>query len=375
MLWFPVFWSSWSSRLRPLTHDHSFTSLCSNKVSPTERNQSEHRNQLIHEAPSESLEVESQALGENLKKSIIRKLKADETPKLLQMFLKASKRHATRFFSSLRLGPEKPSSCVILLHGLGDTAEGWLHGAHFLAESLPETRFLLPTAPVQPVSLNGGMAMPSWYDIRGLGERADEPCDGIDDSRKTVQSLIQAQLDEGLTHEKIILAGFSQGGALSLYTGLSLDYRIAGIVCMSGYLPFTRSFRATPEALQTPVLHCHGSADQMVQLSWAEAGVESLRRQNVKVDFRLYDMGHSACEEELEEVGDWMADHFKWVGKLDDVGCKRAKEVLDCKLGLRCSVQSETTWIYCHWAGLYCFLTSYLVWWIKLFVNEWGWWQ
>ena len=130
------------------------------------------------------------------------------------MFVKAYGRHAGRLFSTLRLGPEKPSSCVIFLHGLGDTAEGWLHGAHFLAASLPQTRFLLPTAPIQPVSLNGGMAMPSWYDIRGLGERADEPCDGIEESRKTVEGLIQEQLDAGMTSERIILAGFSQGGGI-----------------------------------------------------------------------------------------------------------------------------------------------------------------
>lgn len=227
------------------------------------------------------------------------------------MFVKAYGRHAGRLFSTLRLGPEKPSSCVIFLHGLGDTAEGWLHGAHFLAASLPQTRFLLPTAPIQPVSLNGGMAMPSWYDIRGLGERADEPCDGIEESRKTVEGLIQEQLDAGMTSERIILAGFSQGGALSLYTGLSLDCQIAGIVCMSGYLPFTRSFRPTRQALHTPVLHCHGSADQMVRLAWAEAGLEHLRQQQVSVDWRLYDMGHSACEEELEDVGEWMDERLK----------------------------------------------------------------
>ncbi|CAJ1363079.1 unnamed protein product, partial [Effrenium voratum] len=102
-----------------------------------------------------------------------------------------------------RLGPSKPSSCVVLLHGLGDTAEGWLGGAHHLAASLPETRFVLPTAPTQPVSLNGGMPMPSWYDIRGLGERSDEPCDGIEESRQRVEQLIQGELDAGLAPEKI----------------------------------------------------------------------------------------------------------------------------------------------------------------------------
>ncbi|CAJ1394811.1 unnamed protein product [Effrenium voratum] len=218
-----------------------------------------------------------------------------------------------RWFSGrvARLGPSKPSSCVVLLHGLGDTAEGWLGGAHHLAASLPETRFVLPTAPTQPVSLNGGMPMPSWYDIRGLGERSDEPCDGIEESRQRVEQLIQDELDAGLAPEKIVLAGFSQGGALSLYTGLRLPIRLAGVVCMSGYLPFTRTFATSPEAAQVPVLHCHGSADGVVRLDWAEAGAERLRQLAVPLEMRLYDMGHSACEEELDDVAEWIAERVK----------------------------------------------------------------
>ncbi|CAL1145689.1 unnamed protein product, partial [Cladocopium goreaui] len=216
-----------------------------------------------------------------------------------------------RGFSALRLEPPKaPRSAVILLHGLGDTAEGWLSGAHFLLQGLPETRFLLPTAPIQAVTLNGGMAMPSWYDIRGLGERADEPCDGIEDSRATVKKLIQEQLDEGIPADKMILAGFSQGGALSLYTGLLLEHRLAGIVCMSGYLPFSRSFQPSASALKTPVLHCHGTADHLVQLPWAEAGLQRLREVQISVEWRLYDMGHSACEDELEDVTEWIAERL-----------------------------------------------------------------
>ncbi|CAE7180444.1 Lypla1, partial [Symbiodinium pilosum] len=148
----------------------------------------------------------------------------------------------------IRLGKDDASSAVILLHGLGDTAHGWAGGASVLLNMLPNTRFVLPTAPVQPVTLNGGLPMPSWYDIAGLEDRADENCEGLEESCATVEALIQEQKSHGIPLEKIVVAGFSQGGALSLYTGLSRTYRLGGLVCMSGYLPFARTFTPSPEA-------------------------------------------------------------------------------------------------------------------------------
>eukprot|EP00403_Amphidinium_massartii_P007906 CAMPEP_0178372640 /NCGR_PEP_ID=MMETSP0689_2-20121128/1457_1 /TAXON_ID=160604 /ORGANISM="Amphidinium massartii, Strain CS-259" /LENGTH=219 /DNA_ID=CAMNT_0019992569 /DNA_START=101 /DNA_END=757 /DNA_ORIENTATION=+ len=178
-----------------------------------------------------------------------------------------------------------PSSAVILSHGLGDTAYGWVDGAQILAAALPGTRFILPTAPVQPVTLNGGMACNSWYDIKGLSDRADESCDGIEESRAYIEQLIDGVLETGLPLEKIIVAGFSQGGALSLYTGLLRRKKLAGIVCMSGYLPFTQKFTPAEEVITTPVLHCHGSADQVVRLPWAEAGCRRLQETGVSVQW------------------------------------------------------------------------------------------
>merc|ERR1712183_121000 len=100
---------------------------------------------------------------------------------------------------------------MFLLHGLGDTAAGWADAAVHFSAHLPHVKFVLPTAPVQPVTLNGGMEMPSWYDIKGLGQRSEEPCHGLDESRQKVCRLIEEELTMGVAHRRIVLGGFSQG--------------------------------------------------------------------------------------------------------------------------------------------------------------------
>lgn len=160
------------------------------------------------------------------------------------------------------------SGLVVICHGLGDTAEGFVDVAERLASQMPHVRFILPTAPTQPVTMNMGMPMPSWYDIAGLDEHSNERCDGIEHSRSTLSRILDAEHDTtGLPYYRMVLAGFSQGGALSLYTGMQLPNhkRPAGIVMLSGYLPNSKGFRITPGLEDTPVLHCHGAADPMVR--------------------------------------------------------------------------------------------------------------
>lgn len=125
-----------------------------------------------------------------------------------------------------------------------------------LAAKLPYTKFILPTAEVQPVTLNGGMRMNSWYDIVGLDERANEACHGIEASQKRLLDLLQAEHEAtGLPYSRMVLAGFSQGGALSLYTGLQLAQPLAGIVVLSGYLPAAAKVSITAGLERTPVWH------------------------------------------------------------------------------------------------------------------------
>ena len=123
----------------------------------------------------------------------------------------------------------KHSASFVLIHGLGDSAYGWLDVAEHLSTLHPHVKFILPTASEKPVTLNGGMEMPSWYDIKGLETRASETCDGIDESKQYITSLIENENKNGIPYKRIILGGFSQGGALSLFTSLQIDQTLAGV--------------------------------------------------------------------------------------------------------------------------------------------------
>lgn len=165
------------------------------------------------------------------------------------------------------------SATVILMHGLGDSGDGWLDSAQLIAERMPYTKFILPNAPRQPVTLNGGMRMNAWYDIKSLSAEDGADCiDGVANSITIVRDLINAEIALGIRNDRIALAGFSQGGAMSLYCGLQLpsELKPAGLLVMSGYLPGSNHFKLTPGFEEVPILHCHGSADPVVQYRWGQ---------------------------------------------------------------------------------------------------------
>jgi predicted esterase len=141
-------------------------------------------------------------------------------------------------------------------------------------------------------------------------KRSDEACDGIEQSRARICDLISDELSAGIPNRNIVLGGFSQGAALSLYAGLQMDSSLGGIVALSGYLPKPAEWRAgvTPAARTTPVMLCHGDEDQMVRAEWAHDAVASLRDAGVSsVTFKLYrGMGHSTSEEEVVDVLEWL---------------------------------------------------------------------
>lgn len=164
----------------------------------------------------------------------------------------------------------RQSGTVILMHGLGDSAEGLSDIAEHWGKSMPHIKFVLPTASNRPVTMNGGMRMNAWYDIVGLDDRASESCDGIDHSVNTIRDLLAKESALGLPYSRMALAGFSQGGAMSLFTGLQLpepEQKLAGLAVMSGYLPGAALFKLTPGLESTPVFHCHGSADPVVSFA------------------------------------------------------------------------------------------------------------
>lgn len=157
--------------------------------------------------------------------------------------------------------------------------------------------------------MNMGMAMPSWYDITGLDERSNENCNGIDQSQATIHTILQKEhADTSLPYHRMLLAGFSQGGALSLFTGMQMpaeSQKLGGIVVMSGYLPASKKFTITPGLEDTPILHCHGEADPMVQVAMARRSQQVLKEMKGATDYELKTypgLVHSVNPEEVMEV-------------------------------------------------------------------------
>lgn len=196
------------------------------------------------------------------------------------------------------------------IHGLGDTNMGWADVAGYLhmSDKLGHVKFVLPNAPTSPVTLNGGMSMPSWYDITSLDERAGQECAGIEDSCATVTALIEEELAAGIPLSRIVVGGFSQGGAMSLYAGLQYDGTLAGVCVMSGYLPKSETFSVPESAKLTPVAHFHGVDDPTVKLEWAQKSVDLVREKGV-AEYTLTEyegMGHSTSPEEIADVRLWL---------------------------------------------------------------------
>lgn len=209
-------------------------------------------------------------------------------------------------------GPS-PQWWVILLHGLGDSGHGWAPVApHIVQPGWPSVRFVFPHAPMQPVTINGGMRMPSWYDIVDLTDidhRADEA--GLAESGAAVEALIAKEAERGVPASRLILAGFSQGGAVTLTLGLRRDEPLAGLVGLSTYLPM--SGRVLSEARRgdpLPVFLAHGLHDPMLPIRAGELAAEQVRSLGHDVEWHSYPMQHEACAEELADLGAWLSKRF-----------------------------------------------------------------
>jgi lysophospholipase II len=181
-----------------------------------------------------------------------------------------------------------------------------------LSRSMPHVKFILPTAPTQPVTMNMGMSMPSWYDIVGLDERSNEKCPGLEQSQARIAGILQNEHEQtGLSYQRMVLAGFSQGGALSLFTGLQLPQKLAAVVCMSGYLPAAAKFKITAGLEDTPVLHCHGTQDGVVQYQMAVKSQEMVQSKGA-VDYQLksYSIAHTVSPSEVNDVLTFLQKHL-----------------------------------------------------------------
>ena len=201
-------------------------------------------------------------------------------------------------------GPN-PTHSVVWLHGLGADGNDF---APIVPElRLPESlavRFIFPHAPVQPVTINGGMAMRAWYDILVPNLVRIEDEKGIRQSEKNVDALIQREVARGIPTENIVLAGFSQGCAMTLHTGLRTPYKLAGLMALSGYLPLmdmADKDRHSANA-HTPVFMAHGSFDPVVVIARAEASHQKLTSRGYSVQWHTYPMQHSVCPEEIRDM-------------------------------------------------------------------------
>jgi phospholipase/carboxylesterase len=206
-----------------------------------------------------------------------------------------------------------PVGTVIWMHGLG--ADGWdfvpIVRELALAEDLP-LRFIFPNAPVRPVTINNGYEMRAWYDIvmADIGRQPDEA--GIRQSQAQVEAFVAREKTRGIPARKIVLAGFSQGGAIALHTGLRHGEALAGILALSTYLPLgeTLARESSDANSRVPIFMAHGSQDQVVPIALARSSRATLESRGLSPEWHDYPMPHSVCAEEVGEISAWLAARF-----------------------------------------------------------------
>jgi phospholipase/carboxylesterase len=199
----------------------------------------------------------------------------------------------------------KPDAAIIWLHGLG--ADG-----HDFEPIVPELvargerawRFVFPNAPVRPVTWNNGMRMRAWYDISGIGGAAAEDVAGFRQADAQIRELITREVSRSIPTTRIVLAGFSQGGAVSLYVAPRLEQKLAGVMALSTYLPCESTFLAQRAAANdsTPILVAHGSADPVVPLAMGIKARDFLKTHGYEVEWHDYPMPHSVCPAEVADI-------------------------------------------------------------------------
>ncbi|KAL7929964.1 Phospholipase/carboxylesterase/thioesterase [Trichoderma chlorosporum] len=218
------------------------------------------------------------------------------------------------------------TATVIFVHGLGDSGSGWADAVRMwqAKHRLDEVKFVLPNARIRPITINQGYPMPAWFDLKSLGGAAgrnldekarDEDEDGILESRAYLYSLIQQEVSDGISSDRIVLGGFSQGGAMSIFAGLTAPFRLGGIVGLSSWLLLNHKFKEfIPESnpnKETPIFMGHGDADQLVLYQWGVATDQKLKALEFDVKLETYQgMEHSACIQEFDDVESFLVSRL-----------------------------------------------------------------
>ena len=208
----------------------------------------------------------------------------------------------------IETGPN-PVASIVLMHGLGADGNDFVPICKQLVlTSVGPVRFVFPNAPIIPVTINGGYRMPAWYDILGqdLVRREDEA--GLRQSQAAIETLLAREKSRGIPAHRTVIAGFSQGCAMALMTGLRHSERLAGIVGLSGYLPLADKTAAERHAAnaQTPIFMAHGRHDPVVLMPRAIASRNALQALGYQVQWTDYAMEHSVCPEEIVDLNQWL---------------------------------------------------------------------
>ena len=202
-----------------------------------------------------------------------------------------------------------PEISIIWLHGLGADGNDFVPIVQYLGLA-PESaiRFIFPHAEPRPVTINGGMAMRAWYDIFSLDWNGLQDEEGIRTSQGRIEQMIQNQIAAGIPAERILLAGFSQGGAITLQTALRLDTKLAGVLALSTYLPLGSSLpdERSVANQSTAILMCHGKYDPVVPFELGETSRDQLLELGYSVEWKPYPMGHEVCMEEITRIGQFI---------------------------------------------------------------------
>ncbi|TAK90015.1 MAG: carboxylesterase [Burkholderiaceae bacterium] len=202
-----------------------------------------------------------------------------------------------------------PQASIIWLHGLGADGHDFVPIVRELdLEKILPLRFVFPHAPVIPVTINSGYPMRAWYDIRtpDFAQREDEA--GVRASQAAIEQLIQRENERGIPSERIVLAGFSQGGAITLHTGLRYPHKLAGLLALSTYLPVHEAVASERHSANqdTPIFMAHGTQDTIVQFAWGQQTRARLEEMGYRVEWHEYPMQHSVCADEVNDIGQWL---------------------------------------------------------------------
>ena len=204
---------------------------------------------------------------------------------------------------------DAPGASLIVLHGLGADGHDFVPIAQQLELSaVGGARFVFPHAPMRPVTMNGGYVMRAWYDIAGTPQARREDEAGLRASQALIEALIAQERERGVPASRIVLMGFSQGCAMTLMTGLRHAERLAGLVGLSGYLPLAASTAAecAPANAGLPIFLAHGRDDPMIALDRATASRDALLALGYPVEWHDYDMPHSVCMDEIDDLNRWL---------------------------------------------------------------------